>query len=365
MGRGLADILYTSGGHNYFSQATQAQFSLSEELWSQLDGTSIDDIMELLNYSLYRDMDWITISKERLSEVVYPTTPNFDSCALAERKAFSLAERLSYKDAVNILQEEANSTSNLALKGLLKQKIAKYTNFINPAEAQEILLSAYSNNMLLLHPINGIQYEKKLNFRPQSQCLVNYLRDNAINSNDYILKINSLLEKLIFKPDTYKQFESALKELSFLLGIPSYRPEDECGKGPDNLWAIGNSEYFVIECKNGTITDTINKHDCNQLNGSINWFNNQYTSTEFVCYPILIHNSNVFDYACSPNANVRIMTPALLEDFKSAIEKFSASLAMPENYCILAEIERLLRQFNLTGKAIVEKYTSSFTVLSR
>lgn len=366
MGRELADILYTSGGYNYFSQATKAQYNLSEELWEQLeDNSSIDDIMELTEYSLSRNRDWITVSKERLSEVVYPTTPNFDNFAIADRKAFGYAERLRYAQSVETLQTEANNASDPALKGLLKQKIAKYTNFINPAEAQEILLSAHSNNMLLLHPIQGIQYQKKYNNIAQSQFLVNQLNEREINANSYILKINSLLEKMVFKPETYKQFESSLKELSFLLGIPSYRPEDECGKGPDNFWVIGNSEYFVIECKNGTITDTINKHDCNQLNGSINWFDNLYMSTDATCYPILIHNSNVFEYACSPNANVRIMTPTLLDNFKKAVEQFSVNLVKPENYSNVTEIERLLRQFNLTGKAIIEKFTSTFTIQKR
>ena len=105
MGRGLADILYTSGGYNYFSQATKAQYNLSEELWEQLeDNSSIDDIMELTEYSLSRNRDWITVSKERLSEVVYPTTPNFDNCAIADRKAFGYAERLRYAQSVETLQ---------------------------------------------------------------------------------------------------------------------------------------------------------------------------------------------------------------------------------------------------------------------
>ncbi len=366
MGRGLADVLYTSGGYNYFSEATKAQYNLSEELWGQLESdSSIDKIMALAEYSLSRNRDWITISKERLSEVVYPTAPNFDSCAIAERRAFNYAERMNYTNAIEALQIEVNTVSDLALKGLIKQKIAKYTNFINPTEAQEILLSAHSNNMLLLHPIQGIQYQKRCNNIGQAQFLINQLDERNMDANNYVLKINSLLEKMVFKPETYKQFESALKELSFLLGIPSYRPEDECGKGPDNFWDLGNSEFFVIECKNGTITDTINKHDCNQLNGSINWFENLYMSTEYVCYPIMIHNSNVFEYACSPHQNVRIMTPLLLETFKKSVEQFSINVTLPGKYGNIAETDRLLRQFNLTGRSIVEKFTSSFTVSRR
>lgn len=366
MGRRLADVLYTSSGYDYFSQATKAQFELSEQLWEQLDGDcTIDDIMELTEYSISRNRDWISISKECLSEISYPTTPCFDSCAVAERNAFEYAVRLDYSNAIKMLQNESNRTSDNALRGLIKQKIAKYINFINPEEAQQILLSAHTNNMLLLNPIQGIQYQKTQNTIAQSQFLMQVVNERKLTGNNYIIKVNSLLEKLVFQPDTYKQFESALKDISFLIGIPSYRPEDECGKGPDNFWDVGNSEFFVIECKNGTITDKINKHDCNQLNGSINWFESLYAMSSCVCYPMMIHNSSVFEYACSPSPNVKIMTPDLLESLKRNIENFATNLILPENWGNIAEIDRLLRQFNLCGKNIYDKYTKAFTISNK
>ena len=59
------------------------------------------------------------------------------------------------------------------------------------------------------------------------------------------------------------------------------------------------------------------------------------------------------------------MTPTLLDNFKKAVEQFSVNLVKPENYSNVTEIERLLRQFNLTGKAIIEKFTSTFTIQKR
>ncbi len=150
-----------------------------------------------------------------------------------------------------------------------------------------------------------------------------------------------------------------------MLGIYSNRPEDEYGKGPDNFWDVGNSTYFVIECKNGAITETIGKHDCNQLNGSINWFNLQYPSTSCSFYPIMIHNSRVFEYDCSPDERIRIMTPSLLEKFKSNILKFAENAVKPDAYNNTVRINQLLDQFKLLGIQIVENYTTGFTVSRR
>ncbi len=159
-----------------------------------------------------------------------------------------------------------------------------------------------------------------------------------------------------------KKFEQSIEELSFLLGIYSNRPEDEYGKGPDNFWDLGNSAFLVIECKNGTITNTICKHDCNQLNGSINWFKSKYYSECCKCYPIMIHNSRTFEYACSPNMDIRIMTPDLLEKFKTNVLKFAENVVKPENYQNPVNVNSLLKQFNLLGSQIVDNYTTLFSI---
>lgn len=365
MGRGLADIIYTSDGYNYFSEATRMQFQLSEKLWEQLKTPTINDVMALSEYSLMRNIDWVSVSKDALSNVKYLSNPNFNPISIAERRAFNLAELGRYQEAVEILQEEKNKAEDIELRGLIKQSIAKYVNFYNFEDAQQLQLSAYTDNRMVLHPIKGIQFDKVFNRTGvQAQFFVDYVTENSITANKYILRINSLVEKLVFAPDTSKSFERALRDISFLLGIYSNRPEDEYGKGPDNFWDVGNSTYFVIECKNGTITETICKHDCNQLNGSINWFISQYPSTSCSFCPIMIHNSQVFEYACSPDERIRIMTPSLLENFKSNILKFAENVVKPDAYNNTVRINQLLGQFKLLGVQIVENYTTKF-VLNR
>ena len=106
MGDQLADVLLRNNGVSFFSQATASQYSLSKELWDLLkqeeDKPSIDSIFELTEYSLGREIDWIRMSKERLSSVTYTDCPKYDQVALYLRKAYELA--LSASDKSSLLQ---------------------------------------------------------------------------------------------------------------------------------------------------------------------------------------------------------------------------------------------------------------------
>ena len=369
MGKELSDIIIRADGHRFFSKATQMQFELSQQLWDQLRADNcnpdIDTIFSLADYSLRlpRNIDWIKASKDALSTVAYETTPVIDEVSVALREAFEKSAVRQYREAANAIEEVKNRTSDEKTKGFLMQVIAEYVNFINTEEAQQILLSAMQYNKGIIRPLAGIQHMRLIG-KPgsQAQALVDFINENALNPNGYVLKMNALLEKLEFSQETANRFEAALKDISFMLGFVSSRPEFERGKGPDNLWAIGNNSYLVIECKNGTITDTIKKHDCNQLNGSIIWFNTEYYGNGFTCIPIMIHNSNVFEHACSPDQNIRIITPELLSKFRHKVAAFAESLVASDVYRNTIQTQRLLTQFNLLGNMLVSEFTTGFKV---
>ena len=369
MGNGLSDIIFRVNGIKYFSKATQKQLELSQQLWDQLTGNdhipTIKEIFSLadLSLNLPRNIDWIKTSKDILSTITYETVPNIDNISITLRLAFEKTEIKQYKEAIKIIEECKNNTTDEKTKGFLMQVMAEYMNFINKEEAQQILLSAIQYNKGLIHPIEGIQHQRLINKTSnQSQTLVDYIINNKLTENKFILRINAILEALAFLQATSKIFEVAIFDISFMLGFVSSRPEVDRGRGPDNLWALGNNEYLVIECKNETTTNSICKHDCNQLNGSINWFDNEYRGNNFACYPILIHNSNVFEHACPPNPKIRIMTPSLLIKFKENIKKFANNIVMTGNYKNVEQIQRLLIQFKLLGKMIVNEYSTGFTV---
>lgn len=76
--------------------------------------------------------------------------------------------------------------------------------------------------------------------------------------------------------------------------------------------------------------------------------------------PVLIHNSDVFSTEASPNPNMRIMTPKLLEDFSSAVRMFVENVVKNGVIGNIKEIEKLLDSYNLNGEKIIYHYTKKY-----
>lgn len=360
MQKPLANVLFGNDAYNFFSQATRKQFELSKEIWNDLLKQDIRKYEETIEQVLARDEEWTTVSKEILATIRYDRTPHVDDISEFILNAFELAKVRQYPNAVRELRNLECSLADKPTKGLIKQSIAAYTNFFNQEEAQTILLSAISDNPLLLKPVQGIQFTNRRQCQSQSNYLIQYCQENNIDSNKYILKISGIVDVLNFGVP-FNKFEAAMKDISFLLGIYSYRPGSETGKGPDNFWDVGDGNFFVIECKNETTTETISKHDCAQLNTSIEWFNGLYHSSGS-CYPFMIHNSKIFSFESSPNAKIRIMTPRKLSSFKEQISAFSHEVVLAENFSNPSNITRLLNQHQLFGIQIFNNYTEHFAI---
>ena len=199
----------------------------------------------------------------------------------------------------------------------------------------------------------------------QSRNIIDRINSLEYDENDLILYLDSVMDDLRFVENSSKRFENAIKDIFVLIGYGARQPEREVGKGPDDFVILGAGDYFVIECKNETTTDTISKHDCNQLNGSYTWFNNLYKDEQVRCTPIMIHNSNVFNYECSPNETIRIMTPELLSKFKKNIRAFVIAMCKNKNFKNIEKINRLIKEHLLYKEALVNEYTTSFSVKTR
>ena len=233
MGNKLADVLLRNNGVAWFSNTTAEQYKLSEDMWDLLKketpSPSVDDIFQLADYSLKRQTGWQEISKERLSAVNYASEPNIDAVTLSLRVAFDKGYCGEWKKAIEsideILRDEGMDESS---KGYLLQVKADYMNFIDPIQAQQILMSAHKRNHATLVPIDGIRYEKQINNSNQSVRLKEYI-SSCQNTNEYILHVNAVLDDLSFCPhsdgrDTADDFECAFRELGAILGFLSSRP---------------------------------------------------------------------------------------------------------------------------------------------
>ena len=360
MGDNLADVLVRHKGTSYFSNATLAQYSLSKELWDLLiqdkPTPDIEDIFELADYSLNRAVEWIQMSKERLSTVRYSATPKVDDVTIALRKAYDYSRVGQWQKAADEIDAAYNSDIEESTKGYLLQIKAGYTNFLDKVKAQQILKAAYEKNHSVLTPIEGIQYTKSINNVDQAKAICDYASRIALSPNEYVVHVKAVLAKLEFTQDT-DGFEQAMEELGSLLGFESTRPDKETrGAGPDNLWAIGKNEYFVIECKSGATATTISKEYCNQLGGSVRWFESEY-GAGYICRPIMVHQFAKIHKLATPVKDMRVITPACTQKLKKQISDFVTALTRIENWKNIEQVQKLLKTYRLESRSFVEEYT--------
>lgn len=362
MGNQLTSVLYQDDGRKFFSNATKAQYELSEKICEQVEGKSVEEIMELGKAILERNLDWISLCKKATSEMLYEKNISITKAARAIRGAFDKACIGDYSGSKELMEELVNSEPNDRIKGYYKQLLAEYINFVDKSEAQQILKSAKKSNMYVLNPIEGINFDKEFkNSSDQAKNIIDVLNNIKGGANGLILYTDDILDSLVFEENSSVEFEKAIKDIYTLIGFEGKQPEKESGKGPDDFISLGNGNYLVIECKNETTTDSICKHDCNQLNGSYQWFINMYPR-DAKCTPIMIHNSNVFNYECSPNEHTRIMTPKLLDKFKKNIREFVAAICRSENYRNSEKVNMLIREYKLNKNALVSDYTTEYKI---
>ena len=363
LGNQLTNVLYSDDGYEFFSNATKAQFELSEKMCEQIEGQTIDEIMGIGNYLLERNPNWVELCKNVTSSVEYVKTINVSKYALVIRKAFNYALYGDYQKAASMINELVNDEDNLRLKGYYKQMLAEYTNFFDKNSAQQILKSAKKDNMEILNPIEGIQFSKfAIDISSQAQIIIDNINQRQLDANKLVLFADTILGDLKFEEGTSKRFENAIRDVFEMIGFKASQPEREVGKGPDDFVMLGAGDYLVIECKNETITDTICKHDCNQLIGSFSWFNNLYQDEETSCFPVMIHNSNIFTYECSPSPQIKIMTPPLLNKFKENVRKCIVAIAQPNNFKNVENMNSIIKTYKLDKEAIIREYTTSYQI---
>lgn len=381
MQRNLADLLIRNDGARFFSEATRAQFNLSKGIWDLLveenNHPTVQQSFELIDLILKRDQEWIRISRECVNGLTYEAGLQVDNDTIRLREAFDSARDGNHSEAAKIMNSLSDmhkrinnsndGSTDALLAGFYLQLAAEYTNFDNQTKAQEMLLAAHKLNKNVIRPIEGI-VPRRLQFssnKTQLTYIYDYFR-NESDTNNLRIGLEAILENLTFATsntpdrDSAERFEDSIKKLGELLGFLSSRPEKEEGSGPDNLWAIGEGHYLIIECKSNSVSGLICKSDCNQLNGSINWFKNHYSNIEFTYTPVLIHPSPIFDKDCSPDPLTRIITQEKLDKLKDAVRSFMEECAQIGHFSNPSEIGKLIATHNLSSGNFIAKYSTGF-----
>ena len=214
MGPALVNCLCEKNAKEKFSAATGVQLELSYRIGDQVQGKPLKDYQEIIDYCLKKNPSWLKVSKGILVDQKYEEQGRVSSIALARRQAFHAAETKQFDQAVFCMQKVVNETSEPKMKGWLKQELAEYKHYQNPAESQEILKSALSFNDHLLKPISGITYSKLAarSFNQASQC-ASFLAQFKNEKNIISVSLNANLENLQYEVIDPKYFEQAINDL--------------------------------------------------------------------------------------------------------------------------------------------------------
>lgn len=357
LGNRLAERLHGSDARGCFSPATRAQLDLSEQVATQLEGTGLDALEAAALQCLGRDPDWLGISRATLAPLRYGSA-NVSDLSVASREAFEHAIAGDFNDARTSMQRAVDATTGPAEEGYVLQQYAAYEHHVNPAQAQQTQKAANRKNRSTLRPMDGVQYEKlSTPTLEQGATASATLQQLYSSGNDLLLGVNALLGDLSWSARS-EGFEEAWQGLAEHLGFAGQRPERDTGRGPDNLWALTDSSFHVIEVKNEVKkSHPVYKKHAEQLSNSMDWFRQTY-GTKLVATPVLIHPRAMFDKKAAVPTGCRVINEEKLTSLCDAIRSFGTALADADTFRDAAGVGRLLASFGLTPTEFATRYTT-------
>lgn len=369
LGKSINKLLYLQEGIKYLSEVTKAQLSLSEEIWKQMsEDARKDEFLSPLFELLNRNKGWSEAHLSYIKNVKYNQIDWQRKRIDSFRRAFNEAINRDYPAAVDILEKYLSKVKDDDTEedGYIHYLIAKYSQFYDPTLSDEHLYTARKLNKQL--PIS----DSVLNSNAQSDVIVwqgnNVVKtffSNEENRSNSIEKSIEKITQLSYKDDvtglSADQFEDAVDSLGKVIGFITERPDKEKHKdgGPDNLWVVKESKFYVIECKNQERGENISKKSGEQLLSSVEWFKQKQGSYGHSCVPVMFHRSNRIDKQTSMPKDTRIIDDKKLKNLIKAVEEYVFALKKlkektPKN------IQSLINEYGLNEKNFLERFTSKY-----
>jgi len=356
MGARMTDRLLRSGADPAMSPATREQMALSRKVAGVIRGAGgMNQFLEVVNQVLGRDRGWIATSRKRLSSLRYEQAP-VDPVTISRRQAFDLAVRDRWTEAIAAAQAALDATgTDRVARGQLLQEIASYQHRLDPAKAQETQRAANESNRSLLRPATGVDYARLTTpIHEQGATASSWLQERYPTGPLLRIGLNALLADLVWGKRT-KAFEAAMDDLAWHLGFAGQRPEVEIGRGPDNLWALTDGSFLVIEDKSGAAEHPVYKDDAKQLSNAMDWFRGQYPNANGT--PVLVHPWKTFDVKAAIPSGCRVITTEKLFQLRSAMEQVGTALSESDAYRNPTRVSQLLAYHGLTAQHFVERFT--------
>jgi len=142
---------------------------------------------------------------------------------------------------------------------------------------------------------------------------------------DLLIEVDNITSNLRFGVDS-DDFERSFDRLGKSLGFQADRPDKELREGPDNLWALKDDMYWLVECKNQVSAERteINKDETGQMNNSCAWFTKRYAGAK--SRNVMVIGTKTLGLAAGFNEEVTIMRSKKLELLVKNVKAFFGEL---------------------------------------
>jgi len=289
IGPDLVQQIRTPEARRYLSAQTRQQIQIGLEVAEmgsekRAEGTPASTALnEAANLCLRRDEQWKNYYVQRMNEMVVgpPDTRTLKQFA-GEREAEVKFQNGDIDGAKTILQNLADGEDiPNSLRGWFLQETARYEYGRSKVDSNTLQVAAHKRNRALLKPREGMEFTK---ITLVSQKRVENCRkwiSNYGSFQELIVAVDAILADLQFGVAA-EEFEATFDRLGAALGFVCERPDRDWKEGPDNLWALRDDQYLLVECKSEVelTRAEIHKSETDQMNRSAAWFAKNYGGAE-------------------------------------------------------------------------------------
>lgn len=291
---------------------------------------------------------------------VVPRGPNENvlklyAAELAAEEACIGGDYAGASDRLQKLMDDGNVENDD--KAWYLQERARYLYRTERIESQRQQAAAHKRNRMLLKPPTGVTVAKlTIVSHGRAERIAAWIRGFGAYA-DMAVTISDILGRLRFgvKSD---DFERALDELSRALGFAGERPDKEWKEGPDNLWALDNTRYFVIECKSevDVTRAEINKREAEQMNRSAAWFDKHYKGMQ--PKRLIVHPAKRIESAAAFTHYVEGVTVSELRSLERACREFFKAFE-GQNFADLSakQIQKMIDAHHLSVDDLLTRYS--------
>jgi len=149
--------------------------------------------------------------------------------------------------------------------------------------------------------------------------------------------------------------------LGIILGFEAHRPENELGRGPDDLWILSKDMALVIEAKSRKDRDNpLTKDEHGQLLEAFEWFRQNYP--DLTGYKVVVHPNATTTDVVTAGDSLALTLEKLSVVLANTRELITHLCGVPTESTLTTECEKKLASLGLTPTQLIERFLEPFRV---